>query len=229
MKSLVAAFLAVQLVFGALVTWREAQAVGQQADPPERSLVGQVLLPSGEGRRGVELWVTVTGDGQVAHATWVQFDARGYFSHPVKGTLTDVSVNVGGREVYQLGATDLSVSNDLATMDIGDIDLRDRLVAHRLFLRPADGSLQGEVRVGMWFEPPPVGPRGEPVSLGSAQFPPVELGTEMEWLLPREEQSIYFLVERPVGSGRGREWRSGHQRLFGPFAFEDLPTVLVVD
>ncbi len=229
MKSLVAAFLVVELILGSAFTWCEAHANGRQADSPERSLVGQVLLPKGEGRRGVELWVTVAENGQGPHSTWVQFDAWGYFTHPFKGTLIDVSVSVGGKDVYQVGSANLTERKELKPIDIGDIDLRDRLSAHRLFLRPEDGSPEGEVRVGMWFDPPPVGPRGEPVSLGSAQFPPVSLETEVEWLIPREEQSIYFLVERPVGSGRGREWRSGHQRLFGPFTFENLPTVLVVD
>jgi len=83
--------------------------------------------------------------------------------------------------------------------------------------------------VAMCFGPPPVGPSGERIALGSRQFPPVALGSEVEWLLPHEAKSIYFLVERPIGSGRGREWRSGHQRLFGPFTSATLPIELIMD
>ena len=78
--------------------------------------------------------------------------------------------------------------------------------------------------------PPPVGPQGEPVSLGSRQFPPVALGTEVEWLLGHDAHSIYFLVERPADEGlRTRPWRSGYQQLFGPFTAAEIPSELVVD
>lgn len=91
------------------------------------------------------------------------------------------------------------------------------------------GEPSGEVRVAMFFGPPPVGPEGEPVSLGSRQFPPVDLDSDVEWLLPHEAQGVYFLVERPAGSGRGTEWRSGQQRLFGPFTSAELPTELIME
>lgn len=81
----------------------------------------------------------------------------------------------------------------------------------------------------MCFGPPPVGPRGERIALGPRQFPPIALGSEVEWLLPHEALPVYFLVERPAGSGRGREWRSGHQRLFGPFTSATLPTEPLMD
>ena len=51
----------------------------------------------------------------------------------------------------------------------------------------------------------------------------------MDWLLPRKAQPIYFLVERPVGSDGEGEWRSGRQRLFGPFTSADLPAELIMD
>jgi hypothetical protein len=51
----------------------------------------------------------------------------------------------------------------------------------------------------------------------------------VEWLLPPEAQSIYFLLERPVGSGPATEWRSGRQRLFGPFVSSELPDELSMD
>ena len=76
---------------------------------------------------------------------------------------------------------------------------------------------------------PPRGPFGESVSLGSRQFPPVTLPCELEWLLPQDAESIYFLVERPEGSGRGIHWRSGSQRLFGPFTSTGFPSELAMD
>jgi hypothetical protein len=51
----------------------------------------------------------------------------------------------------------------------------------------------------------------------------------MEWLLPLKAQSLYFLVERPVGPALEPEWRGGYQRLFGPFSSADLPTELTMD
>ena len=98
-----------------------------------------------------------------------------------------------------------------------------------MVLRAAEGAAQGVVRIGMWFGPPPVGPQGEPVSLGSRQFPPVVLGSELEWLLPHEARDVHFLVERPDGPGRGTDWRSGRQRLFGPFTAAEFPAELVLD
>ena len=112
---------------------------------------------------------------------------------------------------------------------MGVIDLRERLKKHGLLLRAAKGKPAGDVRVAMWFGPPPVGPRGEPVSLGSRQFPPVTLGSQVEWLLSHDAHSIYFLVERPSGLGRGSKWRSGHQQLFGPFTSAEIPAELIMD
>lgn len=77
--------------------------------------------------------------------------------------------------------------------------------------------------------PPPVGPRGEPVSLGSRQFPPVALGSETAWLVPNDAQAIYFVVERPSGFDGETQWRGGHQRQFGPFPAARLPAELIMD
>jgi hypothetical protein len=134
-----------------------------------------------------------------------------------------------GSEVYRVDAGDLSEVNPAGQINLGMIDLRDRLMRHRLMVRVADGKPPGEVRVAMFSGPPPVGPFGERVSLGSRQFPPVALGSEMEWLVPQSAQEIYFLAERPAGSGRGLEWRSGQQSLFGPFTSAELPTELMVE
>jgi hypothetical protein len=158
----------------------------------------------------------------------VLFDEQGLFSHTFRETLTSISVTAGS-EVYRVDAGDLPEVNQAGQIDVGEIDLRDRLMKHRLMVRAADGKPSGDVRVAMFFGPPPVGPVGEPVSLGSRQFPPVALGSEMEWLLPHEARGVYFLVERPSGSGRGTEWRSGRQRLFGPFTSPELPAELIME
>lgn len=196
---------------------------------PDPVLVGQLLLPSGSGSRGVEILVTIAHNEQEARTVWVLFDDLGHFTHAFTGTLTSVTVTTGGRDIHRLEAEDLPAPDPTGRIDLGVIDLRDRLAGHRLVLRAADGPSAGVVRIGMWIGPPPVGPRGEPVSLGSRQFPPVVLGSELEWLLPLEAGEVYFLVERPDGPGRGTEWRSGQQRLFGPFTTAKFPAELVLD
>ena len=159
---------------------------------------------------------------------WVLFDEQGLFSHTFQGSLTNVQFTAA-TEVHRIDTGDLPDVNRAGQVDVGVIDLRDRLAEHCLVVRAADGRSSGEVRVAMWFGIPPVGPSGEPVSLGSRQFPPVTLGHDVDWLVPHESHSIYFLVERPSGPGRGREWRSGRQRLFGPFTSAGIPAELILD
>ena len=200
------------------------------AAPSERVLVGQLLLPSGIGSRGVQVLVTVAATGNEPPVVWVLFDEQGRFSQPFRQSVTSVKVTAGvGAEVYRVDSLELPEVNQTGQIDLGVIDLRDRLTKHRLTVREADGEPSGVVRVAMWFGLPPVGPYGEPVSLGSRQFPEVTLGSESEWLLPNDGESIYFLVERPVGPGRGKKWRSGHQKLFGPFTSTDVPVILIMD
>ncbi|MEM8963192.1 MAG: S41 family peptidase, partial [Acidobacteriota bacterium] len=192
----------------------------------KHTLVGQVLLPSGSGSRGVEVLVTVRetdGDSQV----WVRFDEQGRFSQTFRGAVTSLWVTAGiGAEVFRIDAPE---ADEVGRVDVGVIDLRDRLRRHRMVLRAAEGKPGGDVRMGMWFGPPPTGPGGELASLGSSQFPTVVLGSEIEWLLSPEAESIYFLVERPAGEERGPRWRTGHQRLFGPFTAAEIPAELVMD
>ena len=170
----------------------------------------------------------ISPPGDASRKVWVLFDEQGRFSHPFHGDLTSVQV-VAAAEVYGIGAEDLPEVSLAGQIDVGVIDLRDRLTRHRLPVRAADGKPSGDVRVAMWFGPPPVGPGGGRVELGSRQFPTVTLGSEVEWLLSHEAHSVYFLVERPSGSGRGTEWRSGHQRLFGPFTSAEIPAELIMD
>jgi hypothetical protein len=228
MKSLATALIAVFLVSAAACARSGGPEGDQHATTLESTLVGQVLLPSGVGSRGVEVKVMITATGSEPRKVWVLFDEQGRFAHTFRGSLTSVKVTAGA-EVHRIDTEDLPEVNQAGQIDVGVIDLRDRLTKHRLLVRAADGKPPGDVRVGMWFGPPPVGPRGEPVSLGSRQFPPVALGSELEWLLPHEAHSIYFLVERPSGSSRGTGWRSGHQRLFGPFTSAEIPAELIMD
>lgn len=225
-----AVFLGLLLFFAAACAQSGAPAPDQHAASSERSLSGQILLPSGVGSRGVELILTVTAADSEPHRVWVLFDEQGHFTHTFHGSLTGFTVTAGlKREVYRIDTDDLPEANKEGQIDVGLIDLRESLTRYRLVLRAADGKPPGDVKVAMWFGLPPVGPSGEPVSLGSRQFPAVALGSETEWLLPQEADSIYFLVERPDGPARGVDWRRGHQRLFGPFTAPDIPAELFMD
>ncbi|MEM7246683.1 MAG: hypothetical protein AAF533_15135 [Acidobacteriota bacterium] len=196
----------------------------------ERTLVGQLLLPSGSGSRGVEVIVTVASAEDESRKTWLLLDDLGRFSHSFRGEVTELEVTAAlGAGVHRLDAESLPATDTAGRIDLGLIDLRDRLATHRVRVRAAEGARQGVVRVALWSGPPPTGPQGESVSLGSRQFPPLTLGDEREWLVSPEARSLYFLVERPDGPGRGRSWRSGRQQLFGPFATAELPAVLHVD
>jgi hypothetical protein len=228
MKSLAAALLAVVPALVAACACSQDPQGDESAAPRERTLIGQVVLPSGSGSRGVEVLILVAAPGEKPHTEWVLFDEDGRIAHPLRGRLTRVSVTAGS-EVQRIDGADLPAADPHGQVDVGVIDLRDRLTRHPLKLRAADGQPAGDVRVGMWFGPPPVGSRGEPVSLGSRQFSPIELGTQMEWLLPRDAHSIHFLVERPADSSRGTRWRSGRQQSFGPFTLAEFPAELVVE
>lgn len=220
-------------VFAAIVTacvCHGEQESHQSVLASEFELVGQLLLPAGSGSRGVEVVATVTDARSESRDKWILFDDDGRFSGTFQGSLSSIVVSTGLRaELHRIAAEDLPEINQAGQIDVGEIDLRDRLTRHRLFLRVADGATNGDVRVALCFGLPPVGPRGEPVSLGSRQFPPIALGSEVEWLLPLKVKSVYFLVERPVGTGPRKEWRGGHQKLFGPFNWTNLPTELIMD
>lgn len=230
MNSFASAALALALLFAAACACGGERDRALGATRPEKTVVGQILLPDGSGSRGVELLLTINAPGSEARLQWVLFDEEGHFEQVLHGSLHEVVVTSGnGVDVYRVDAEELPEINRANEINLGVIDLRDQLERHYLLLRAADGAAHGEVRVAMWFGPPPVGPSGEPVSLGSRQFPPVELGSEMEWLLSPEAQSIYILVERPVEPTGGTNWRSGKQQLFGPFTSADMPTELIVD
>lgn len=221
--------VALLLVFAAICASCGNLESDQHRAEGEHVVVGQLLLPSGSGSRGVEVLMTFASSEREPRTVWVLFDDQGQFSHTFRESLISVEVTTGGREVHRIDAGELPKTNPAGQIDLGVIDLADRLTGHRLMLRAAGGEPSGEVRIGMWFGPPPVGPRGEPVSLGSRQFPEIALGSELEWLLPHDARDVFFLVERPEGSSRGTEWRSGEQFLFGPFTSAEFPAELVLE
>lgn len=198
------------------------------AAPLNSSLVGQLILPGAGGSRGVEIIAQyIDADGKPQPA-WVLFDEQGRFAHTFAGRLTTVRVTAGA-DVHRIDAQHLPAPNRSGQFDLRVVDLRDRLREYRVQVRAADGAEPGDVRIGLWIGPPPTGPQGEPVSLGSAQFPAIPLGSEVDWLIPPETHSIYFLVERPADSRRGRDWRSGRQQLYGPFTTAQFPRELIVN
>lgn len=193
-----------------------------------KSLVGQLLLPPGQGSRGVEIVLTVADAAGQQRDVWLLFDEQGRFDHTLDGTPIRVSVSTGLRaELHRIDTAELPAADARGQMDVGAIDLRPKLARHRLLVvRASEGAQAGDVRMAMCFGLPPVGPFGERVALGSRQFPPIPLGSEVEWLLPHGATGVRFLVERP---GPGGEWRGGRQQLFGPFAAAALPGELAVD
>ncbi len=182
--------------------------------PEPTRIEGRVLLPEGEGPRGVEVQAHANGT-----VLWARLDADGRFTispqtWPVHVSVVAASTEVAGLDVAQAGEVEL--------------DARASLRAHRVRLVPAKAEAEGGVRVGVWTGEVPRGPKGSLPSLGSAQFPDRRLPSESEWLLPLEA-SVTFLVERPADHARGREWKSGAQQLFGPYEVTALPEALVID
>ena len=196
--------------------------------PGAATLSGRVLLPGEGGRRGVELHAWVTAPDGEAHRIWVLPDDDGRFAQAYAGVITRLRV-FAGSEVLGFDVNDLPATDDRGRVDLGEIDLRERLVAYRVHLRAADGAPGGVVRAGLSVGPWHTGPNGELPSLGSRQFPPLDLGRVAEWLLPPDTNDVYVLVERPDGPGRGRNWRSGPQQVFGPYDASAFPIDLVMD
>jgi hypothetical protein len=201
-----------------------------RAAEPARELVGRILLPPGDGSRGVEVILTLAETGGERRDVWLPFDGRGRFAHTFRGSPIRVTVSTGIRaELHRIDTDDLPEVDGNGRIDVGGIDLRDRLATHRLVVRAAEGAPPGDVRIALCFGPPPVGPGGGRVALGSRQFPPVSLGSEVEWLLPHDARAVHFLVERPRDPGGNGPWRTGRQRLFGPFTSATLPAELRMD
>lgn len=220
--------LAAPWLLGLALACGEAPAGAPEGGPQPARVVGQLLLPGAVGSRGVEVLVHTGPAGAPPETTWVLFDADGRFSHAPKAPLRSVVVEAGS-EVYRVEGPAIPPADASGQVELGPIDLRARLVPHRLRVRAGEGVPHDDVRVALFIGLPPVGPYGEPVSLGSRQFPDTALHSDIDWLLPRDAREIYFLVERPEGPGRGLDWRSGPQRRFGPYTVAELPAELRLD
>lgn len=200
-----------------------------EASPGVRQseLVGRVLLPGDGGRRGLELhaWATNASKDE-ARQLWILPEADGRFARPFSGTLTKVSV-LAGSYVHEFDAVSLPEADSEGRVDLGEIDLRSRLVARSVrVIAGADEPEPGVVRVALSVGPSHRGPLGELPSLGSRQFPTVDVGSRQEWLLPPDAEDLYFLVERPDGIVDDSAWRSGEKQVFGPFDAAAFPLEL---
>lgn len=191
-------------------------------------LSGRVLLPGDGGRRGLEVHAWFTDPSGKEGQLWLLPEDDGRFEHMFSGELTGARV-FAGLGVHAFDAIDLKRSVDTGGVDLGTIDLRDRLAVYPIHVRAGDGSRKGFVRVGLWVGLPHTGPQGELPSLGSRQFPTYELGQSIDWVLPPDTPDVYFLVERSDGSGQGTSWRADGQQLFGPFDSSSFPLELVLD
>ena len=198
---------------------------GAEVERTAPVLTGQLRLPPGAGSRGVELMVTTVSPEAGSHVAWILFDDDGRFRHASSDPVTAVRVSAGIEAVvFRLDGGELPAADDAGRIDLGTIDLTGELMRHRLALRSADGAREQVVRVAMWSGRPPDG-----VALGSRQFPPIAVGSEMEWLVPLDAEDVHFLVEQAADAGRGLDWRTGPQQLFGPFDADRLPAELVLE
>ncbi len=193
----------------------------------ESKIVGQLRLPGEGGRRGVEIHAWVRDSEGNENQLWILPGVDGRFAREFEGEVTRVRV-FAGREVHRIDGDDLPKVDGDGRVDLGVIDLRDLLVGYKMRTRLDERDTGGEYRAALWIGPPPTGPRGSLPSLGSAQFPTLELGESVEWLLPADIRDVYFLVELPDGDGRGRDWRSGEQRVFGAFEASDFPLEFLI-
>lgn len=195
---------------------------GQEITVSERTLLGQVLLPPGNGSRGVEVIALIQFNGK-PRQQWILFDDDGHFTHTFRGDLKSLTVHAGiDATLRKYEKSTLPQTDDDRRVDFGIIDLRHLVQAHQLKLQSHGKA--GEVRIAMWSGPPTAG-----VALGSRQFPTRIIGQSVDWLVPPDQKAIYFLVERPLDSGRESAWRTGEQTLFGPYSNSDLPAELVID
>lgn len=203
---------------------------GATTDAPSDAarLTGRLRLPGPAGRRGLELHAWFQGSSGLEEQLWILPGSDGRFTSELPGPLTRIALWAGS-DVLRLGPADLPRPDETGLVDLGTIDLRDRLAGHTVRISTEGEPRTGVVRSGPWTGLPQRSAEGELPSLGSVQFPPIQLGDDVEWLLPHDARDLYFLVERPTGPGRGLEWRTGQQWLFGPFELDDFPLELILD
>lgn len=203
-------------------------AASHSAASPDGVILGRVLLPGEGGRRGLEVHAWYTHTNGTEQQLWILPEDDGRFENAFTGVMTRAQV-VAGSRVLEFGPGDLQRSTGEGVVDLGTIDLRERLAVFPIRVRAGDGSREGFVRVGLWIGSPHTGPQGELPSLGSRQFPPHEMDQTINWVLPPDTRDVYFLVERSDEAGLSGSWRARAQQLFGPFDSSSFPVELVLD
>ena len=189
----------------------------------ERFVTGQLLLPEGEGTRGVHIIIDTVKDGSTTRQ-WLDLDHDLRFGKSFAGTLTKLEFATALSTIaHRFNHKELAKFTKKNAVDVGTVDLRKRLQSYKIKFSSDEAST---LRVGMWLERPKTDFAGSLPSLGSRQFAEIEAGKEMALRLHSEFEGAYFLVEAPADKRRGREWRSGKQKLFGPFRSSELPPEL---
>lgn len=188
-------------------------------------VVGQLHLPRGNGSRGMHVIIDVA-NGKSTTREWLTLDKEFRFRSSFKGALKKLEIATGVATIaHRLNAQELALLKKRDTVDIGTIDLRGRLQSHKFVFLSKDATT---LRIGMWLQKPATDFSGSLPSLGSRQFLEIDAGKEMNWLVPSQFDTAYFLVEEPADKRRGREWKSGQQQLFGPFSSAELPAKLKI-
>lgn len=201
----------------------------QPAAAPEgvtpTSVHGQLVLPPGPDIAGMQVIGTIRLDGGETIDEWLILNKDGGFAHDFQGELIGLRVATGIEAVIiSYGPDDFPMPDRTGQIRLGDIDTRDHVIERTLQLQMDEGLARSAVRIGMWFGEP-----AEGVSLGSRQFPVVETGSTMHWLLPHDATDIYFLIEHPQNPGATAEsWRSGSQQRFGPYNSTTFPDALTI-
>lgn len=216
---------AIALVFLASCTSRTDAARSEAPVPSLRRLEGRLMLPPGDGIRGIDVELRFSLDGEDVQTEWATPEPSGEFGRAIDRLPDSVVITAGaGFELLKLPASSLPEPDLAGVLDLGELRLGERLMRYTLRLEPAPDAALGLVRVAMWSGPPPPS-----VALGSRQFPPVSVGTSQEWLVPSDAEEIYFLVERPRDPDPAAPWWEGAQQRFGPFTAESLPAALTLD
>ena len=139
--------------------------------PTKIVVTDQVLLPEGQQPRNVSLTATLAGAEQEVRLRMVSMDAQVRFRQPLQGELRELSLSVGiGSDLDRLRLNEMPAARS-GVIDVGLIDVLDQLQSHTVTLRAVQAGSGDVVRLALCFGALPIGPRGETVSLGSAQFP----------------------------------------------------------
>ncbi len=176
-------------------------------------------LPKGKGARGIEIIVAFTDTKGELRRRWLKPDVRDRFQVDFEGALASVRVVAGvDTTLTRFGSEVLKQKTKAKLVDLGTVDLQKMLRPYQVKVVSTEKKT---FRMAMWNELPP-----RDVSLGSKQFPEYESGKPIEWLIPGDAKSIYFLVEEPGDGQRGIQWRTGKHHLFGPFSAGQIPAEL---